>query len=257
MNVCLVTCFYGRAEKIERLLRVFVNQDYEGTLHLLLFNNSPYEQILGDIQLPQNKTITLVNQFKDSETGKEYTNVGAIFRDALKYVPDDTDVINFFDSDDVFLPTHVSEGVRGMQKAKKVGCVAYKPYWSYFLYGDKCTLEHNTLEPSIFVEIQLVKWKGFNPTSATYHQKWESYLKQNDLILMDRDGVPTLLYDWSKDHNTFKISGSGDDGEENLKKHREFEKDCGDGVLDVAPEYVVEQFYEKVNKVKKHETKYS
>lgn len=246
MRVCLVTCFYGRAEKVERILRMFLDQDYTGGLTLLLFNNSPYEQILDDIQLPENKRIILVNNKYDLETGEDYTNTGDIFRDALTFVPPKTDVVNFFDSDDVFLPNHVTEGVRGCYKAFKNYQLAYKPYYSYFIYQEKLTLEHNTLEPSIFVNFRTVQDIGFNQTSATYHQKWELQLKHKGLMLIDPVGVSTLIYDWGKGHNTFKISGSGDDTIVNLKKHREYETDFGDGVLTPCQEYITNQYYKRV-----------
>lgn len=243
MKLTLVTCFYGRAEKVERLLRMFIDQTYNGPLHLLLYNNSPYHQVLDDIRLPANKTITLVNNFKDIKTGKEYTNTGDIFRDALTFVPEDTNVINFFDSDDCFLPTHATEGVKGYKKAVSLFKFAYKPYYSYFLSANGIEKAHNTLEPSIFVSFDVLKHYGFFQTSATYHQGWESPLKSKDKIYMPEDGAPTLIYNWEKGHNTFKISGSGDDGPTNLRKHREFETDFGDGVLTPAPSYVAEKYY--------------
>lgn len=245
MKVCLVTCFYGRAEKVERILRFFIDQTYQGPLHLLLYNNSPYEHILGDFVLPENKTVMLVNNFNDIETGKEYTNTGDIFRDALTFVPPDTDVVSFFDSDDCFLPTHTSEGVKGMEKAMSLErpCLAYKPFYSFFLSANGVELAHNTLEPSIFVKFNYIQAVGFNKTSASYHQKWELDLKYKHLIFIDPNGEPTLIYNWEKGHNTYKISGSGDDGEDNLKKHREYETDFGDGYLDPASPYVAEKYY--------------
>lgn len=247
MNICLITCFYGRAEKVERILRFFVDQSYDDTLHLLLYNNSEVPQTLGDIRLPENKTITLINNFKDLQTGKEYTNTGDIFRDALTFVPENTNVVSFFDSDDCFLPSHVAEGVKGMEKALALHKVAYKPFYSYFLSANGIEKVHNTLEPSIFINFSYIQAVGFHKTSSSYHQKWELDVKYKNLILMDPKGTPTLIYNWEKDHNTFKISGSGDDGPENLRKHREFETDFGDGTLDVAPKYVAEKYYNLAN----------
>lgn len=230
MNICFVTCFYGRAEKVERIIRFYLEQDYIGHSTLLLFNNSPLEQTLGDIKMKPHKNIILVNNFLDMQTGKEYTSTGAIFRDAMEFVPLSTDVVNFMDSDDVFLPHHASKGAEGMEESHKCGGIAYKSFYSYFAYGDSVTLEHNNLEPSIFVDYQFVKQKGFNYTSSSYHDGWLIDAKEKMLEVVET--TPSLIYDWGKDHNSFKISGSGDDGPTNLKNHRNFETDFGNGILE-------------------------
>lgn len=242
----LITCFYGRSEKVERILGFYLSQDYLGDSVLLLYNNGPNEQKLDDFHIPPHKRIILINNHLNLETGREYDNVGDIFRDAVSLAPVGTTILSWFDSDDIFLPTHLSQGVIGMEKARNQGKLAYKPYFSYFIYGQNSSLEHNNLEPSIFVDYEYVKEHGFNKTSASYHDGWLLPLKREQKMLEDRGGASTLIYDWSTGHNTYKISGSGDDGLSNLLNHRRFETDWGDGTLSPAPNYILEQCYNKI-----------
>jgi len=218
MNICLITCFFGRHYCVERILKCFLNQDYEGEITLLLYNNCKISQQLDNIKLPKNRHITLINNHLDLQTGEEYTNVGDIFRDALTFVPKECNVINHFDSDDIFLPNHVSEGVKGIK---------------------------NTFEPSIFVDKNYIIQEGFFPVQASYHQKWLNKLNKEKLIYTPKDGVSTFLYCWQKGHGNHKISGAGD-GEENFKSHRNQETENGDGVLSPAKQEGIQKYYNLV-----------
>lgn len=220
-KVTLITCYIGRSKYIKRILASFLAQDYEGPIELILYHNGYGFHQLGAIELPLNRTIKLINNYIDKETGKEYTNTGAIFRDALSYATGS--IINFFDSDDLFLPNHVTQGVAGLNLANSQSKLAYKPQFSYHVYGNEWSLEENNLEPSIFVYKDYLQLMGFAPVSSSYHQQWLSPLQAKGLILEYPLGQPTFVYDWHKGHNTFKISGAGDDSEKNFKNHRRYE----------------------------------
>ena len=80
MNITLICAFHGRHYCTERVIRCFLNQDYkEGKLELLLYNNASVFQQLDKIELPENKSIVLINNHLDLKTGKEYTNTGDVF----------------------------------------------------------------------------------------------------------------------------------------------------------------------------------
>lgn len=244
--ITLVCCFFGRHDKVERVIRCYLNQDYTQDSTLLLYNNSSVPQVLDDIPTAPNQHIILINNHLDLQTGKEYTSVGDIFRDAITFVPDKTTYINFFDSDDIFLPNHISEGLNGVFLGQFSNFRAYKPYRSYYLDGNnKLTLEHNNMEPSVFVDLQYVREKGFFPLSASYHQAWLTPLQRDKQIFQPENGVPTFIYDWGKNHNTHKISGLGD-APENFAAHRRYEVDSGDGVLTPAHKEEVEFYYNLV-----------
>lgn len=246
MNICLITCFFGRHYCVERILKCFLNQDYEGEITLLLYNNCKISQQLDNIKLPKNRHITLINNHLDLQTVEEYTNVGDIFRDALTFVPKECNVINHFDSDDIFLPNHVSEGVKGIKEAYKNNQLAYKPYFSYYLYGEnQVEKSHNTFEPSIFVDKQYLNQEGFNSVNCSYHQKWIDKLVENKQLYNPLEGCPTLLYCWQQGHNTHKISGLGDSND-NFRLHREFESESGDRLLSPANQEEVQKYYNLV-----------
>lgn len=240
MTITAITGFCGRHRHVERIIRHYLDQDYKGDSFLLLYNNSSKPQILD--KSVENRGIILVNNHIDKQTGEEYTNTGAIFRDALTFVPESTHIVTFMDSDDNFLPSHMSSGGEGMKRAKNLGCLAYKPYYSYFLYENKCRLLHNTLEPSIFVDYKYIKSEGFHPQPCSYHQKWLDVLIARKQLFVDTAGTPTLMYNWEQGHGNHKISGMGDD-EHNFEAHRKWEREYGDGVLTPASPMEVEKYY--------------
>lgn len=242
MIVACICAFCGRHHLVEKVMRCFINQDYEGKHYLILYNNSPVSMELNIPILPQNKVIVLINRNEDVETGKAYTSTGAIFRDALSYVPDEVKVITHMDSDDIYLPNHISEGVKGMKKAYSQGKLAYKPQFSFFIGGDKWTLESNTMEPSIFIDAKFLRNTGYFMVSSSYNQKWQWALWDDRKILIDGQGIPTFIYNWEKDHGTHKISGKPD-SEENFKEHRKWSCDYGDLILTPAPAYEVQYYY--------------
>jgi len=245
LNVTLITCYIGRTKYIRRIIASFLAQTYKGHITLLLYNNGPSINSLASIHLPENRAIVLINNHLDKETGVEYTNTGAIFRDALTYVSNTTELINFYDSDDLFLPNHVEEGVNGYLEGGLA--VAYKPKYSYHIYLDRFSREENNMEPSIFVKKSYVELMGFAPVSASYHQQWLTPLMRSQNIYIKEDGVSTFLYDWTRGHNTYKISGAGDDSEANFQAHRRWEsRELDSAILYPITQEELNKEYEKV-----------
>lgn len=245
MDVTLVTCYIGRTKYIRRIIASFMAQTYKGHITLLLYNNGPSINSIASIHLPENRAIVLINNHLDRETGVEYTNTGAIFRDAMSYVT--SDVVNFYDSDDLFLPNHVEEGVKGWQEAKTKSCLAYKPKYSYHIYLDRFSREENNMEPSIFVDVNYIKTTGFAPVSSSYHQQWLTPLIHSKKVYIKEDGVSTFLYDWTRGHNTYKISGAGDDSEANFQAHRRWEsRELDSTILYPITQEELNKEYEKV-----------
>jgi hypothetical protein len=244
MQVGLIACTYKRHSCSERMLRWYLDQTYTERSTLLIYNNSEIkesipEQVLAS--LPENKKIILINNNIDRETGRIYTNTGAIFRDALSFLPE-CDVVTHFDVDDIFLPTHISEGVKGMIKAMALGKKAYKPYFSWYLDSLGVTQVHNTLEPSFFILYSYLKEKGYKLTSVDYNQGWEDPLRDNDDVLIDRKGVPTFIYDWSGKTGVHKLSGGNND-QKNFDNHRVYSGDVGDGVIFPISEEAAQKYY--------------
>lgn len=223
------TC--GRHTLSERSVRMFLDQDYEGEHGLLIYNNSSVPQNLFPHTYNGNKSVVLINQHLDSRTGDPYTNLGAIYRDAIGYISEDTDVIIHWDDDDLFLPDHISEGVKGVTRAREQGKIAYKPAQSYYRHPGGIQLMSNTLEPSIFVPFSHLREYGYHESTSDQHLRWVDPLAYGGQILVDDKGKPTMIYNWGdKDIPTFKTSGNAGNPD-NFQNYRNFSTDHGDQII--------------------------
>lgn len=225
MKVCLITATKNRHKHLERLTRFVLNQTVDSYVHLI-FNNAPTELRLNR-NLPSDRFI-IINNHISLTTGKPYETLGEIYNDAIKYVPDDCDIINHMDDDDIFLPNHIEEGIKGLEKGKTK---AYKPQKSWYKHGrNKPVLVENTLEPSIFVDSLHVKQYGYGIESVAQHHKWINPLVYEKQIFVDPDGVPTYMCDWSQEIGTFKTSGDPHNPN-NFRNYESWSRDIGDGII--------------------------
>lgn len=193
---------------------------------MVIFNNAK-EALSLDSTIRENSRIQLINY-----SGTPFNNVGEIFQRAMDFV--NTELVTFWDDDDIFLPNHLEQGVAGYDRGR--GYLAYKPKFSYYKDSNGITLAENTLEPSIFVQTGLVKVYGFHSTNATYHHKWLNILEEADKLFIDPNGIPTLIYDWSGQIPVHKISGNDVPG--NYVQHAEQSQDHGDGIITPDPLYL-------------------
>lgn len=195
----------------------------------------------------ENKHVFLINNCSDTEGSGPYTNLGAIYRDAIKAIPPQAEIICFCDDDDIYLENHFTEGVKGFLKAKQQGKLAYKPAQTYYFH-DQIALVSNTMEPSFFVDANHIKQYGFHLTTANQHIKWVEALE--DRVLVDNTGTPTYVYTWGNQIPTFKTSG--DPGNpNNFLRYKNFSQDHGDGKVTPAPYSKVMEVYRKVNEFQK------
>lgn len=240
-HLCAVTATYNRHEHLERTVRYFLDQDYAGKHTLLIFNNHERPLVLDEIELPDHKKILLINRHLDREFFQPYKDLGTIYADAISYIPKDAEVVTFQDDDDTFLPNHYSEGIKGFLKAKALGKLAYKPHKSFFRGVDwETVLVSNTLEPSIFVEADHLMFHRFLPATTNQHMRWLQPLIDNDQILVDYEGTPTMIYNWMGD--VYKTSGDPDNPK-NFENCRNHGGDLGDGIVTPATTEQVAPFY--------------
>lgn len=238
MKVCVITCTAGRHNCIERSVRFFLDQDYTNA-YQLIFQNSPAEQRLNR-NMPSN--VILINQYISTETNKPFTNLGEIYRNAVKYIPEDVEVINFFDDDDIFLPSHISEGVKGLIKCGKT---AYKPAFSYYKDRGRIIKMINTFEPSIFVKKEHILKYGFSDETTAQHMQWVQPLIDMNEICADPDGKSTLVYDWSGEMKVYKTSGDPNNPE-NFNNYRRASFDHGDGIITPISTLEARKYYKKI-----------
>lgn len=239
-KVCFLTCTSGRHFLLERVVRCFLEQDYENKV-MLIYQNSEINQQLDESLM--DKGIILVNQNIDSQTGLPYTNLGSIYNDALKAIPEDAEIVNCGDDDDLFLPTHISSGVAGYLRAAEKGQVAYKPKFSYYRYAGGVQKMCNVFEPSIFVCVKHIKKHGCHTNTMNQHHKWLDAVGSN--MTMEDGGESTLIYDWSGGHPCFKTSGNPH-APENFSNYRNYSKDHGDGIITPCDVEIVNKVYQEV-----------
>lgn len=237
-KVCLITCTAGRASCLSRSIRMFLEQDYPNCIQLI-YQNSAVAMTL-DASIPKDKVI-LVNNSLDLVTGKRYETLGAIYRDALTFVPEDVEVINHFDDDDFFYSNHVSEGIKGLQAGEKT---AYKALYSYYLSQEAPkALKKNVMEPSIFVKKEHIQKWGYGIETAAQHLKWVEPLSLEGEIWEDPNGIPTLLYNWNAVGSTvFKTSGDPNNPL-NFNNYHTHSRDFPEGpIKPISPEQLQQYF---------------
>ncbi len=241
LKVCCITCTAGRLSCLRRNVRMFLEQDYENAVQLI-FQNSSSPLQLGD-DIPEGKVI-IVNCPADLQTGEKYKTLGAIYRDALTFVPEDVDVINHFDDDDFFLPQHISLGVDGLKRGNSK---AYKAKKSIFLQkGLKPILTENVMEPSIFVMKEHVQKYGYGQETSAQHLQWVEPLIKEGQLFADPEGIPTLAYNWNALGETvFKTSGDPKNPNNFTNYHR-YSQDFGQGTLSPVSKQEIEIFYNKI-----------
>lgn len=237
MKVCLITATKNRHRQLERLVRFVLNQTVDNYVHLI-FNNSSFPLRLNS-NLPAEKFI-LINSSVNSITKTHYQTLGEIYNDAMQYIPDDCDVVNHMDDDDIFLPNHVEEGIKGLERG---GLKAYKPKKSYYRHlKNAAILAENTLEPSIFVDAKHLKEHGYGIESVAQHHKWLNPLVYGKEIFVDPEGVPTYVCDWSQEIGTFKTSGDPHNPN-NFRNYDEWSKDVGDGIITPCSQSWADHYY--------------
>lgn len=229
MKITALTATYGRHYYIERSVGMFLQQTHENK-HLIILQNSNVPQKLDK----DYKNITLINQ-------SNFSNLGDIYNAMLEYVPSDTDLLCMFDDDDIFLPSHFSEGEKGVIRGGKK---AYKPEKSYFYCGNEVSLTSNVLEPSWFVDANVIKSVKFRSESKQHHMDWVHWLIGNNQVFVDPTGPSTLGYVWGS-HEKPIYHASGDGTPRSFENFREKENDHGDGIITPWTRDQLEKIYLK------------
>ena len=241
LKICCVTCTAGRFSCLRRNVRMFLEQDYPNAIQLIYQNSPNYLQL--DSSIPSEKVI-IVNNYLDLQTGKRYETLGAIYRDALTFIPEDVNIINHFDDDDFFLPQHISKGIEGIIQSGKT---AYKAKKSIFLQrGLLPILTENVMEPSIFVVKEHVQKYGYGQETSAQHLQWVDPLIRKEQLFSDPYGTPTLAYNWNAlGEEVFKTSGNSKNPE-NFKNYHNYSQDYGQGILSPVSKEEIQEFYNKI-----------
>lgn len=249
MEVLCIAATKNRHAHLEKLVRCFLDQDYQGKHTLFIFNNAKEPQRIED-NSPPNKRIILINNHLNSVTGKEYDTLGEVYNDILNYINIyvrigelSPELITHMDDDDIYLPSHISEGVKGYLRGQKK---AYKPSKSYFVDSRGVHVTSNVMEPSIFVNYQFLKEHGYYNENKSAHLKWVDAASKAKEYFIDDKGVSTFVYDWSGKMPVIKISGAKENRAD-LQKQTAKATDVGDGVITPMSREQLKDYLNKIN----------
>ena len=214
-----VMCTYGRFTCVERAMNCYLAQTYPNK-RLIIYNtdtNNRYE-----IQDWFNeKRILVWNNNTDYLTKENYTNVGAIRRDALDLVSDGfSGYVVTWDDDDVFLPHFLQQAVDRMRITNKP---CFKPAQSFFFSGGNLRLVKNTMEASVVVSAAKVREYGYLLDTGREGLGW--YTKLRDMGELDENDdycIPSYCFDWETNlTGGYVHRQSGDiDNPNNFENHK-------------------------------------
>ena len=217
-------CTYGRFNCVERAMNCFLAQTYPNK-ELIIYNTdieSSYQNELFYVALEisdiEKYNIKIINNNIDKLTNQEYTNVGAIRRDALMFA--DGDYVVTWDDDDIFLPHFMQQAIDRMNETK---LPSFKPAMSFFYSGNNLRLVQNTLEASIVASINKVREYGYLLETGKEGLAWYTKMRDNkELDEHDNIFVPSYCFNWNDgDIMEAPHKQSGDiDNPENFNNHK-------------------------------------
>jgi hypothetical protein len=225
MVSCICTT-YRRHYCVERIITMWKYQDYSNKE--LIIYNTDLEHPMALHHSLKNENIVVINKNIDDETGHEYTNTGAIRRDAVKYASGKYFML--WDDDDLYLHFNLRQAV---DQINKKGKKAWKPQKSFFLTQDKLELVRNTMEASVIVEMDSIREIGFRYDSGYESLSWYTKLRDmKELNEYEEDYIPMYCFNWS-DSELAGHKQSGDiDNPDNFENHKRESKNYSDKPLE-------------------------
>lgn len=226
-KVSFVCTTYRRFTCVERIIAQYYAQTYQDK-ELIIFNT--------DIEHPfklgfEDKSIIVVNNNNDYQTGLTYTNRGQICRDAVIHARGDYFMLA--DDDDIYLPWHLQQAVEGIES---IGRDAWKPSHSFFAQPNRIILVQNTLEASVIVRMPRIRQLGFRYDKTGYEGlSW--YTKLRDEGQLDENNanfVPSYCFNWSDPNEIAGHKQSGNiDGPNNFEEHKQASVDYARRPLEI------------------------
>ena len=143
----------GRYRWICESIQQFLSQDYRYK-KLLIFNNGNGSLHLDPVL--KKRGISLVN------AGSEFSTYGEVSNAALKLV--DTKYMSIWDDDDIYLPNHLSQGVRALEETGKLVHRASRALMATVDDENNLLVDEvrNVLEGTWIINTEFAKRVGFN-----------------------------------------------------------------------------------------------
>ena len=223
-KVSSILCTYGRFNTVRQSITLWKYQDYDNK-ELIIFNTAPVPIELDESL--KDYDIKVVNQQTETSKKKKYKSLGKIREDSLELATGD--VYSCWDDDDLFLPWHLSQGIRELTDNDLKSWMPAKSYWSP---NNGETFEHarNSMEATVFVYIDVLKKYGFAYENGTEHVPWRKGLVDDGLLSEDTEVTPfeSYAYMWGSSIAPHKTSGSVNNPN-NFNDHKEQSVDFGKG----------------------------
>ena len=201
MNKPKVSCImptFRRFTCAQRSISMFLAQDYNGPMELIVFNTDMEHPLELGSSLNRDN-IRCINNNIDSVTGLPYTSTGAIRRDSAELASGDYYIC--WDDDDIFLPWNNRQCV---DKILETGRKAWKPHRSFAIIGGQLSVGGNYLEASVIVSMDEIKGK-FLLEAGREHMGWYNKLQaEGQLLETSIDSVPGYCFNWG---DSYAIGG--------------------------------------------------
>lgn len=218
-QVTAIMCTYGRFSCVERAMNCFISQTYPNK-RLIIYNTDVDSRYNIQDWFSKHRIMVWNNNY-DYKTKADYTNVGAIRRDALDLVSDNYGgYVVTWDDDDIFLPWFMEQAVDRMQAT---GLPSFKPEMSFFYSGNNLRLVRNTLEASVVASHDKVKEYGYLLETGKEGLGWYTKMRDNkELDEHDNLYVPSYCFNWNDGQEmNAPHKQSGDiDNPENFNNHK-------------------------------------
>jgi len=177
------------------------------------------DESLGDYN------IKVINRECEFGTGEPYSSLGKIREDALEFATGEIYIC--WDDDDMFLPWHISQGIK---KLKEHGTPAWMPAQSYFSHDDGETFKYarNSMEAAVLIKIDALKKYGFSYESGLEHLPWRTTMRDNkELVIEEITPFESYAYLWGSQIAPHKTSGDVDNPN-NFENHKAGSTDFGE-----------------------------
>lgn len=240
---CLMTT-YGRFECVERSIAFWLNQDYPNK-ELIILNTAEIPLTL-DANL-ENKGIRIINNeyIHNSNPVIKYSSVDQVRKDILKLANGEYYIC--WDDDDMYMPFHISQGMKYIIEGKKVAWMPEKSYWSPD-GGNTIELASNSMEASCIVKISELKKYGFSDnTNGAEHLAWRHGMRDDGLLDEHFSVTPleSYVYVWGEDIASHKQSGSINDPN-CFENHKLKSNDFGVRPLNLYSPIRIKLWYKKI-----------
>lgn len=195
---------YRRFNCVERSIMCFLSQNTSLDTELIIYNTDiEYPLYLDDsFDLAEKNKIKIINNNTDYHTKANYTNTGAIRRDALTHATGDFYIT--WDDDDLFFPWNIQQCYDGLMRTGKR---AWKPLKSFIWTNTETPqIEYNYMEATVMMYKEEAT---FHESSGPEGLNWFERLRNQNELVEDEYSIPAYCFYWK---DPYDIGGQKQSG---------------------------------------------